>query len=354
MKRREMNRRGLTLIDVVTLAAIVLTASTFVVGFAYQAEEEVKRQGICRERLRMNSLGIFQYGQQSSRSEIPGYINLLKRDDELAYHDPRTFRAEPVSWVILLLPYMDRQSLYREWKTATPAAADGRIGGPPLERTHVFLDYLVCPNEAPETPTGTPLSFAVNTGIPDFPTSDHSWSAPPLPKPRMAGGGGPDGGSFIARDQMTNGVFLDAFSLHPLFTGTISKEYRLSSLDFIRDRKDQTILLAENVDTSNYTFDPPKADDPTAEEIYPTTERRLGIIWAPSSQLDAGSPLPVMTPPKPSYRINVEAGKGNGSNYDHSRPSSKHPGGVNMAMASGSVQYFNTSRTRCRISSMPS
>jgi hypothetical protein len=46
-----------------------------------------------------------------------------------------------------------------------------------------------------------------------------------------------------------------------------------------------------------------------------------------------------MTPPRESLKINVDAGDGQGTSYDFARPSSKHPGGVNMAFAAGNVLF---------------
>jgi hypothetical protein len=204
---------------------------------------------------------------------------------------------------------------------------------------------LMCPNHASKTITRTPLSYGVNTGIPDFPDTDPSGSAPPLPTARSgcvckacAKGDTAPRTMLPSRDNMANGVFFDYFSADP--SVGLGMGMPFATIDRIEDPKDKTIMAGENVDTVSWAFDPPNAQAPTAGEMYPTTERQLGIIWAPNSKFAAGNPLPEMTPPLESLEINVDAGKGNGSSYAYARPSSSHPGGVNMAFVAGNVWFM--------------
>jgi prepilin-type processing-associated H-X9-DG protein len=132
----------------------------------------------------------------------------------------------------------------------------------------------------------------------------------------------------------------------------------------IHDLKERTILLSENVDAFNYTL-----EAPAGEEAYTTAERRIGIVWAPTTtfgpfpedsnrvgtmpeemrqvpkraNVSAPDPQPTAEPPRDSYRANVDIGRGDGLSYDYSRPSSKHPGGVNVAFVGGHVQFMEDS-----------
>ena len=48
----------------------------------------------------------------------------------------------------------------------------------------------------------------------------------------------------------------------------------------------------------------------------------------------------MLTPPRDTYAINVGTGRGDGTSYDFSRPSSNHPGGVNIAFVGQNVQFM--------------
>ncbi len=106
-----------------------------------------------------------------------------------------------VPWPVVILPEMERLDLYREWtdkSVATPASP--------------FLNYLVCPQDAPDQ-IGAPVnSYVANAGIAD-----------------------------ADNDNLANGIFLD------LAHG----ERRLSADDIV-DGKSNTLVFSENVQATTW------------------------------------------------------------------------------------------------------
>jgi hypothetical protein len=339
------------LIDLVVPAGLALVSSALLVG-CISGAMEAGRANTCRSNLRLAAKATLEYASVKPTGELPGYINALVRADDFAYHDSRTGRTEPVSWVVMVLPQLDRRVAYDAWRSGASPAEGKRIGSPDLGQTHVYLDFLVCPSDPQSGKSGTPTSYVVNAGVPDYPTPNTTGAGPLLPMHgnrtaclcEACGGqksAAPQYGP--ARDTLANGVFFDKFTSSPHFDPQAPSRPMNDAITHIMDPKDRTILMSENVDAVNYTIDPPNPQAPTAEEAYPTAERQLGIVWAPTSTVAAGNPLPTLTPPRDTYAINVGTGKGDGTSYDFSRPSSNHPGGVNIAFVSTNVHYMKDS-----------
>ena len=96
------------------------------------------------------------------------------------------------------------------------------------------------------------------------------------------------------------------------------------------DGMSQTILLTENADAGNYTG---------------FTEQELGCIWT-SGQVDTSNTPPTADPTKDEMRINRghdtgQAKLSNFQSYDYVRPSSFHPGGVNVVYCDTHLQFIS-------------
>jgi hypothetical protein len=349
MRDRAPARQGLTFVDTLALATLSLIVSALlIIGCQYESQGP-GRQNTCRNNLRQLSLAIFQFAHKTTQGKLPGYIEALERDDGFAYHDSRTKRVEPVSWVVMILPELDRQALYSIWRSGESPRGDVRIGSPPIDKTHIYLEMLVCPSDPQPNRNGTPLCYTVNAGIPDFPeTGSGGTGATSPPHSRRGvcacaacGGATPVPDDAVryrpARDAIANGLFFDEFTTKRHFDPHERTRAVVSTFSSIADPKEKTIQMTENVDAIDYTLDPkPNA---LQEEIYPTAERKLAVTWEATSHFDAGTPLPTMDPPRDTLRTNVGTGSGDGASYDHARPSSRHPGGFNVAMA-GSQVFF--------------
>jgi hypothetical protein len=225
----------------------------------------------------------------------------------------------PVSWVVLILPDIDKQDLYDRWRDvpkeqaakvpdALKPATDTLSG----EFFQQGCSSFQCPSDPRSTKSDARISYVVNTGMPDLSTTlpaSIDWDGTPTP-------GTP-------RDWAANGMFFDNFTNGPWM---IARDER------VVDPKDKTILLTENVDATSYVF---RALTHGADN-WKAAEVQTGCIWRPGKVDESQNPPPT-TPPAASLQPNVGIGQGDGTSYDYCRPSSRHPQYVNVAFAGQNV-----------------
>lgn len=180
-----------------------------------------------------------------------------------------------------LLPYLERNDIYRQYVDSPTNI--------PADEPH-YLKILICPSDFQTT--GAPTSYVFNSGLPNTP----GYSGEPVE--------GPD------QNTKNNGViFSDRRN------GTSNSAYITGN-----DGMEQTLLVSENVAAGTW-------DD--------GSEIQNGFVWhdVPPDQ-------------QPLVSINARVGQAPDDiapDTIWSRPSSKHPGGVNMAFADAHVSFINNS-----------
>jgi hypothetical protein len=325
-----MRRTGITLVNVVVLVLIVLSAAWFIMP-TINSTRGPSRYNTCRNNLSNLALAMIQY--DGRQGHYPGYMNVLERTDESAYVDPDTGKPAPVSWVVELLPDLERAQLYEQWRTVpgrTPPAGELPTGSAAMTQPHVanvkvFLEILTCPSVDEIVRARTPLSYVVNTGMPDLVSAE-----PEMPEATPAKLGAP-------RDWAANGVFFDNYSDDPRIKTSSAARGPMIVMrsGLIRDPKDKTILLTENLDAGSYVVDL-KADLARNPE---RTELDWGCIWEAGPIRDENGKL-VMSPGERASAPNANRQLANqGPSYKLCRPSSSHPGGFNVAFAGKNVQF---------------
>jgi prepilin-type processing-associated H-X9-DG protein len=179
---------------------------------------------------------------------------------------------------------------------------------------------FMCPSDPTAVKPEPSISYVVNSGMPDLPQSTPPAGETPG-KPR---------------DLPANGLFFDHFTDHPLIKPTESERGPIVAMNSfnLADEADRTILITENLDARDYV----SRTDRHAADNWKAAEVQLGCIWRPGP-IDAATQPPQMLPPAESLQINVRSGKSDGLSFDYCRPSSQHPGGVNIAFAGTNVQF---------------
>jgi prepilin-type N-terminal cleavage/methylation domain-containing protein/prepilin-type processing-associated H-X9-DG protein len=353
-------RSGFTLVELLVVISIIGMLMALLLP-AVQNARETGRRAVCLNNVG-NNLGKALYNLESQKGSYPGYLNYLAMNNGMPYKDQMTGQARGVSWVVPLLPYLERGDLLRIWKTpagSSPQGSSSGSGGSSsggsstgILNPKVYLEILVCPSDPPPGAGGTPISYVCNSGMQDNPPSTNtaqsgggggSSGGGSSGGGGGGGGGGGSGGSGSGgsvnpstlqpgRDDRANGVFFDGYSDNPSGGQSTTRIVPKMSSAYISagDGMSTTLLLSENVDANNY--------DDMAEQL-------LGFIWNPSTVNTASSP-PTATPPSPQMMINNSTGmqdvsSGQQPQYMFCRPSSNHPGGVNMTYCDGHARFVS-------------
>ena len=322
--------RGFTLVELLVVISIIGMLVGLLIP-AIQMALEGARCAVCQNNMRQVATAALGY--ENRNAQYPGYQNVLITNNGKPFVDPQTGKRSAVSFVVPLLPLLDRPDLYRAWKSqgSVPAGGDPGAGNSVVTGSlKVKLEILQCPSDPPTNPQSLSNSYVVNAGMQDTTAS-----------------------ATMPRDWADNGVFFDLYTgdprLNPAGAGKVpSVEMVQMSNAFITrgDGVSHTLLLSENVDAGNWTD---------------TTEAKAAMIWNGAGTVNTNTDPPNVSPPDDNMRINrgigmseLESGSvHSAANQDHSssnsnsqtttfaRPSSYHPGAVNVAFSDGRVRALS-------------
>ncbi len=287
--------------EVVIVAILLMGGLTLLLPYIQQMRVRSHRT-VCEMRQIHTGLALERYETQFT--SFPGY-----RNSQATTTDGD---RQPTSWAFPILPYVlklpaelkfNEETLRYELpdlqtRTYAPIFSDYGPEGPSATRGAVpesLILEFICPADRPpnrKLPLNR-MSFVVNSGLPDArPTT----TAPP--------------------DWTANGIFMDHFLRSEV-------ESRSASLAMLNegDGADTTLLITENVDSGSWTDD---------------QESRVGFVWVAETIHGEPDPGDLL------LRINQQVGEGDG-NIKFARPSSYHPGGVNVLYASQRTAFLTES-----------
>ncbi len=224
----------------------------------------------------LSQLGQALQTYESAKGHLPGYRN--------------SFGNVPgLSWVAVLLPNIGRQDL---WKSL-------RVGDFPTPAVGLQLAEVTCPSN-PRPGEYCALGYAANCGILDGTT---------MPNPLPDGEPQPEDAS--------HGVFFN----HDSSLIPVANQIKVRT-DRIPDGAQRTIAISENLQADSWMRIRVVRDEAGREKTVPdTVEDRVGILWADSpGQCGRINQCLKDPPPLP-------------------RPSSMHPGGVNILFCDGHVEF---------------
>ncbi len=293
-------RHGLALREYVVIAAFSMILLMILIMWLGRTRGDSRRIQ-CERRQQQTASAIMQYealhghycgyknsqavnalGQRKPTGWVFGLLPLMGYDlsnSSEGDEDLRQIATDPN----LVRPY---QGLFEDYG---PEGDDETRGDVPRQR----IGEIICPEDpaAGESSGDNPLSWIVNTGMPDaeeFGELPADWTA--------------------------NGIFENQFDEAAALQPRISTAWLLA-----HDGLESTLMLSENVDAGEWTD---------------TEEALVGFVWV-AETVDglpaAGERL---------LRINAERGRGDGGSR-FARPGSFHAGGANAVFASGKTQFLN-------------
>ncbi|HEX7446825.1 MAG TPA: DUF1559 domain-containing protein [Pirellulales bacterium] len=344
-------RRGFTLVEMLVVISIIGMLMALLLP-AVQQSRESGRRNTCNHQL--HNLGVALHGYANASRRLPGWREPLTLSPEPMMSGGAIDRY-PVSWIVPLLPFLERADLYEHWRNGDflTAGPMGMMSNPAMDPVQYgFLRLLVCPSNPPSGTYPPPCSYVVNAGQMDA-------------MAMFAGGMGGMQTTTETADYQQNGVFFNSFqdSMQSMMLDVpMSQTCNMgpqvqSSLDYvgIHDGMSMTFMVSENLDAGSYA-------DPLAQGLpdstmnggmsmggmdlpYAVLEYKQGFVWW--ADVDAGGNT---TPPydsSQSGRINSPADTGANGNafypYTNARPSSRHPNGVNMLYCDGHSRFVSQS-----------
>ena len=342
------NRTAFTLVELLVVITIISMLMALLLP-AVQSAREAGRRAQCLNNQYQLSKAVLGY--EAQYRHFPGYINRVGTGNYTnggtPYWNgtnPEPVRGYQVSWVVPLLPFLDRNDLWTYWREApgesTLGTAISNLTFPAFHdeenpnrkgSLNVALRILQCPDDINVREGRTDMSYVVNVGRLDYGT-----------------------GATDNTDTAAEAVFHNHSLSSPV---KVSMDYLN-----LNDGATNTLMMSENMQASAYLI----LEISSAMHIpahnwpftYPsggttafTPENAWGIAWDYTDVDGSYRPsFPDLTPDTSNpandapSRINAYYNtptfdKLNPRNFT-TRPSSYHPGGVIVSFCDGHQQFL--------------
>ena len=161
--KRTRQRRGFTLVELLVVITIIgmLVAMLFP---AVQAAREAARRNTCLNNQKQWSLALKNY--EAGRGRLPGMYGQVgyyipSGSDPNVPIKPTATDYYWASWIVSVLPQMERTDIYDQWSTTIPGATAEPYNRP----IGVYLEAAHCPSSTMSRSTGeTTYSYVLNAG----------------------------------------------------------------------------------------------------------------------------------------------------------------------------------------------
>ena len=309
-------RFGFTLVELLVVISIIGMLTALLLPAVQQARE-AGRRNTCSNNLRNSTLAVLNF--EAAKRQFPGW----RQPMQVTMPGATGPIQIPVSWVVVVLPYLERRDLYDLWRSPQQSA-NVNITWPP----QVNLGVLNCPSSPTTGSTQSPCVYVVNSGM-----ADVAWLGPDPVAPTPA-------------DFQANGIF---FNQYPQQPGTFAPPpfctrtnkppivYQNQEYVTVNDGSSMTLLLSENNDVPVFAADfvrPNALSSGPASWGDPGTaayEKQGSFVWWPEAQ------------PDPAMKINGSSKPSTVDDYYYFylHPASNHPRGVNASFCDGHQRFIS-------------
>ena len=280
--KRIAARTAFTIVELLVVISIIALLMGLLIP-AVMSARAAARKAECANNMRQVGQALLSQ-TMSGGGYFPGYMKIHRFPEDSFIAERRGTNLIPISWALTILPSLGHADILE-------ANRDGFQGN--------YLSLYICPTDKPDSYRRSWLSYVVNCGIEDPPSSGNPRTFMP--------------------DSRFNGLFhnmaLDG-SLHPN-----ARRLMRTNINDIHDGVQKTLMLSENVDAVVWSSE---------------HESDLGFVWIDAEGQEVRG-------------INVETGKGpsrmargdlTNNSGQFARPSSYHAGGVNTIFADGHAQFL--------------
>ena len=286
-------RRGFTLIELLVVISIIGMLMALLLP-AIQSARESGRRNTCANNMRNFGIAAIQW--EANKKFFPPYANFYGRDTT------KMINGRVGSYVVPLLPYLERADLYKMWTNPGDANAF----------TKVDLEIASCPSDPGEVQVVGSLAFVINSG----PGNSVGATDPEILTWHAAGG--------VSHREI------------PLTTEDPTMGWRPTrvGIDYVQanDGTTSTLLLSENLQAYSWALE----SESVHNDAINNARNRTTFVWwtvaamgAPSSK-GINADRDYSTEPLPTSDA-----------LAHARPSSRHVGGVNVFFVGGNFRYIN-------------
>ncbi len=340
------DRRGFTLIELLVVISIIAVLMSLILP-AVQSARQAARRTQCLNRNRQIGLALHGYASKNRNNQFPAYG--VWGDRKNPDGTWTTGRSALRSWVVAILPELDRQNIFDRWNFED--VHDGNVNGPGgqdnLELISEFdMSILKCPDDLSDDVGTGVLSYVVNVGYANIDTSG-----------LVPGGAGWTGGSNIHLSFDTDLDFNQAGGSNDDEDKIISQRSGVmweqildqnadgsptpaknasQRIDSIYDGGSNTLLVTENINAgANQFWGDPRAKICTF--VYPLDPLN---VTGSATGLTAATYYDE-APLDPRYPFAVINGAKSGPEEIRPFPNSNHPGGVTVTMCDGSARFMS-------------
>ncbi len=335
---RSPHPQGFTLVELLVVIAII----GVLVGMLLPAVQSVRaaaRRTTCANNMRQIALAVHSY--ESAHQRFP--VNQIGPG---AASGSGGYASGFYSWLVPVLPQLEQGNLYNGFDLRR---SNGDADGHRMSDTHpnasaasTLVDVFLCPSDQPNRNNATILG-----------------SANPAPGSYAGNAGWPSYATGISGERAAPGAHNGAIPLvHP--SQNVSWHVSKIGLNQFSDGTSNTALLSERlIQSGNSAAEIREADDrlrslhilerrETLAEIVDQMSSshahifesaHIGRSWSSGSPLVAPTYMHVQPPNSPIGHYNTSMDEGD---FVISA-SSRHPGGVNVALVDGSIQFVSDS-----------